>query len=167
MAASSGKQLSDAVLGQYAPEGTAATVALAKAAFVGFKGVVSRGLDATAAANVTLTLDQSTGVGVRVTSVAFVPGASLTSDNTSYVSMRLVYNNGNGGSDTIVAQANSSNSGAALGTGNWTADIAEALTITAANAVIPSGSQVQVRFLKFGSGVNVPAGSVVVKGDWE
>lgn len=165
MASGSGKELESAVLAQFAAEGTAAAEDLCKAAFASYKCVVSRGLDATAAANVTLTCDDSTGVGLFITGVKFIPGAALTSDNTSYVSMQLVYNNGNGGSDTIVATANSTNTGATLGTGDWVAGVAEALTVSSAS--IPSGSQVQVKFLKYGSGVNVPAGTAVVKGTWE
>jgi hypothetical protein len=167
MASGSGKELEKAVLGQFAAEGTSTAESLCKAAFASYKCVVARGLDAAAASNVALTCDDSTGVGLRITGVKFIPGAALTSDNTSYVSVQLVYNNGNGGSDTIVATANSTNTGATLGTGDWVANVGEALTITDANASIPSGSQVQVKFLKYGSGVNVPAGTAVVKGTWE
>jgi hypothetical protein len=167
MAATTGKELKDAVLAQFASEGTSAAESLAKAAFVGYKECLSRGLDAAAGNHVNLCADYSTGVGIRVTGVAFVPSAALTANNTNYVSLKLVYNNGNGGSDTIVAMANSSNTGATLGTGDWVSDVAEALTITAANAVIPSGSQVQVKFEKVASGVVVPPGTVVIKGEWE
>lgn len=169
MAASSGKELKEAVLAQFASEGTSAAESLAKAAFVGFKACLSRGLDNSSdiTTNVTLTADHSLGVGVRITSAVFVPDAALTSNNTNYVAMQLVSNNGNGGADTVIAAANSTNSGATLGTGSWTADIAEALTITDANAVVAAGSQLQFRFLKYGSGVQVPPGTVIIKGDWE
>lgn len=167
MAATTGKELKDAVLAQFASEGTSAAESLAKAAFVGYKECLSRVADAAATTNVNLCADYSTGVGIRVTGVAFVPSAALTAHNTNYVSMQLVYNNGNGGSDTVVAMANSTIAGAALATNDWVANIAETLTITAANAVIPSGSQVQFKFLKVSSGVNVPAGTVVIKGEWE
>lgn len=165
--ANSGKELEAAVLSQFAVQGVSLDQGIVRAAFASFIKNMDRGLDDTAAANVNLCCDYSTGVGVRVTECKFVSSAALTSDNTNYVNMQLVYNNGNGGADTIVAQANSTNTGATLGTGNWVAGVPVALTVNASNAVIPSGSQVQFKFLKVASGVNVPAGSVVLKGRWE
>jgi hypothetical protein len=124
---------------------------------------VDKVADAATSTTSTYTLDYSTGPRFRVDAVKYVPHASLTSDNTNLATLELVYNNGNGGSDTVIATINTATT-AGGGSGNWTADIGVALAVTAANAVVPAGSQVQLNVTKGGAAVIVPAGSLIMKG---
>jgi hypothetical protein len=164
--ANSGAELDAAVLSQFAVEATSGARERVRAAFAGVKVTVAHKGDTVAATNSSYCVDNDVECGFRVTSCTFVPSAALTSDNTNYATLQLVSNNGNGGADTVIATCNTKNS-AGGGTGSWVADIGEALTITAADAAVAEGSQVQLRVLKIASGVNVPAGSFVLKGRWE
>lgn len=119
--------------------------------------------DAATSTSSTFTFDNNVPNRFRVDSCKIVPHASLTSNNTDLATLQLVANNGNGGSDTVIAAINTATT-AGGGSGNWTADIGVALTVTAANAVVSSGSQLQVKITKGGAAVVVPAGSVIVKG---
>ncbi len=126
---------------------------------------VDKVADAATSTTATYTLDYSTPGRFRVDAVTYVPHAALTADNTNLATLELGYNNGNGGSDTGIATINTAAT-AGGGSGNWTADIGVALTITAANSVVPSGSQVQWNLTKGGAAVVVPAGSLIMKGTY-
>ncbi len=171
MPASSGKELSDSVLALFAAEGSDDSKDRAKDAFVGFKAIVAKPVrdvsDGGLTGNTHLTVDGSTGVGIRITSVKGAVQGGHVSDNTDYCSMQLVYNNGNGGSDTIVATANTTNSGATAATDTITEDQPFDFTLTDANVNIPEGSHVQLKLLKLGSGTNINCASFVIKGEWE
>jgi hypothetical protein len=124
---------------------------------------LGKAADAAAATAASFGLDPVTDVDFKVTSVRFTPGAALTSDDTNYATLSLVYNNGAGGSDTVVATATTKTSGGG-GTGNWTADTPVTIAITAANAVVPAGSNLQFKIAKTGTGVVVPAGGAHARG---
>lgn len=132
--------------------------------FVQVKYKVDKVADAATSTSATYTMDYSVPTRFRVDACKIVPHASLTSDNTNNATFQLVSNNGNGGSDTVIATINTATT-AGGGSGNWTADIGVALTVTAANAVVSSGSQLQLRQTKSGvAAVSVPACSIIVKG---
>lgn len=118
-------------------------------------------LDAAAGTVSTYGLDDSTGARFKVTSAVYVPHAALTANDTNYGTVSLVYNDGIGGADVVVATMQTT---ITAGTGDWVAFVNEPLTVTAANAVIPTGKQLAVKFTKTASGVAIPAGSLIVKG---
>lgn len=163
MAAGSGKELLDAVLSAFAPEGTSAAQSLCKGAFAEFKARASKVIDSNATYNSTYTFDDSLAVGLRIRSCKFVPTEALVADNSNYADIDLVWNDGAGGADTTIASLNTK----VTGTGNWVADIAESLTLDNAEVKVAAGSQLQVKITKQGSGVAVPAGTFILKADWE
>lgn len=126
-------------------------------------GVTNIQLPNTVAANVTHvhTLFDSTPVAMRVETFKLTPQAAWTEANTNFSTFALVYNNGNGGTDTTIATANTAVAG---GLGNTTANTPAAFTVTAANAAVPSGSCVQIKVTKSGaSGMQLPDISFTVK----
>ncbi len=132
--------------------------------FVQVKYTAHKMADAATSTSTTFTIDTSVPARFRVDSVKFVPHAAVTAENTNNATFALVSNNGNGGSDTTIATINTATT-AGGGSGNLTADIGLAITITAANAVVSSGSQLQIKTTKAGAGgLSLPAGSFVVKG---
>jgi hypothetical protein len=78
----------------------------------------------------------------------------VTAANTDFATISLVYNNGGGGADTVVASANTANVVGALGA--VTANIPASVTINTSNQVIPAGSQVMVIVTKSGAGKALP-----------
>lgn len=130
----------------------------ARARFNGCKAA-----DAAAGTAASFGLDPSTDFQVKFTSVRFTPGAALTSDDTNYATVSLVYNDGAGGGDTVVASATTKTSGSG-GTGSWVADTPVVIPITAANAVVPAGKNLQFKVAKTASGVVVPAGGFQARG---
>lgn len=140
--------------------------AAAKALIDGYcqvKYKVDKPADAATSTTSAYTLDYSVPTRFRVDAVKYVPHATLTADNTNLATLALVANNGNGGADTTIATINTAAT-AGGGSGNWSADVGVALTVTAANAVVTSGSQLQLRITKGGAAVVVPAGSLILKG---
>jgi hypothetical protein len=120
-------------------------------------------LDTAAATASTVTVDQSTLLQMRVKTFKVITHADVVSDNTSYANMALVYNNGNGGSDTVIATANTANTGAAgTPTGTITAQVAYSFTCNA--TPVPAGSQLQVKITKVSSGYALPSRTFEVKG---
>lgn len=118
-------------------------------------------LDATTARN--YCVDDTTAQPMRVTRVCFVPDGSLTASATNYRVMTVVFNNGNGGSDTILFRANTTPT-ANGGTGNLVAS--RRFAFTEVNAVdIPEGSMVQFKVSHAGTGGILPIGAVIIKAD--
>ena len=161
MALGSSGQLREALYGLLGGHSTAAKALIDAWSSVKYK--IDKPADAATSTSATYTLDYSVPSSFRVDAVKYVPHAALTANNSNLATLKLVTNNGNGGSDTVVATINTA-AAAAGGTGNWTADIGQALTVTAANAVVTSGSQLQFKMTKGGAAVIVPAGSLIVKG---
>jgi putative exporter of polyketide antibiotics len=87
---------------------------------------------------------------------------AVTSANTDTAVFSLVYNNANGGSDTTIATINTATT-AGGGSGNITAQIPVALTVTAANAVVPAGSLLAFKITKEGSGKASGSMGITVK----
>jgi hypothetical protein len=98
----------------------------------------------------TYTVDPSTLVRFKVSSFKMTAAVNIAAANTNYATVQLVYNNGNGGSDTVIAAANTENKSGSLGA--VTSAIPASFTVTAANAVVPSGSCVQIKVTKSGAG---------------
>jgi hypothetical protein len=154
----------DALVGLMAPDMNSTATALVD----GFLNQsvrynVSQPLNTAAATASTHTLDGSTLLQMRVKTFKVITHANVTADNTSYATIALVYNNGNGGSDTTIALGNTANAGAAgAPTGDITALIAYSFTCNA--TPVPAGNQLQVKITKVSSGVALPALSFEVKG---
>lgn len=110
----------------------------------------------TAAANVThiVVLDPATPCRQKVTEYKVCAAGAITAANTDFATFSLVYNNANGGADTVIATASTENKVGSLGAA--TANIPVSVTVTAANAVIPAGSQVMVIVTKAGAGKALP-----------
>lgn len=161
MPISTAGELREALYGLLGGNNTAAQAIID--GFAKVRYTVHKMADAATSTSTAFTFDNSVPNRFRVDSCKIIPHASLTASNADNATLQLVANNGNGGSDTVIATINTATT-AGGGSGNWTADIGVALTVTAANAVVASGSQVQLRITKSGAAVVVPAGSVVLKG---
>ncbi len=143
-------KLRDLLVGQFAPDGNATAVALVDAVLQkSCSYSVSCPLDASINTVSVDTLDTSTALRMKATSFKITALAALTETNTNLATMQLVYNNGNGGTDTVVALAYTNIAG---GLGNLVANTPAAFSITAANSIIPAGSCVQIKTTKSGAG---------------
>jgi hypothetical protein len=95
-----------------------------------------------------------------VRSVKYVPTAALTADNTNYATITVWKRDSAGANQTKVAEVTTQ----ITGSGNWTAFAPVALTLqAAANIALAAGSSLTVQIAKAGSGVQVPAGTLVVE----
>ncbi len=112
---------------------------------------VSEPLDASINTASTHTLDQSTNITMVAKTFKVVTDTNITGTNTNVANFSLVYNNGAGGTDTVLCTINTAASNNS-GTGNITAGTAYSFALTAANVRIPSGSQVQIKTTKAGAG---------------
>lgn len=98
----------------------------------------------------------------QIMSVRFVPADALTAHNTNYKTITVSSRTSAGASATTVASVNTKTSGGG-GTGDWTAFSPVTVTLTAANAILPAGGMLTVKYLKSGNGVVIPAGVFVVE----
>lgn len=113
----------------------------------------------------THTLDASTSIQMKVDAFRITAGEAVTSANTDLATWALVYNNGNGGSDTTIATANTTAAGGGVA---LTANTPLAITLTDANRVVPSGSCVQIKVTKAGTnGKQLPAVSYQVEASFQ
>lgn len=112
-----------------------------------------------------VTVDDSTSQPIRLSQVTFVPNSALTANATNYKILSVVWNNGNGGSDTVLMRINTTPT-ANGGTGNMTAQRRYTLNTVSATD-IPSGSMVQFKVSHAGTGVALPIGSVIIKADFK
>jgi hypothetical protein len=156
----------DAFVALFAPDMNATATALVSAVLN--QEVVyncTQPLDASINTATTHTLEQSSLVQMKVNTFKVVTHANITAVNTNVAQFSLVYNNGNGGADTIVCANITTATTAGSGTGDITALVAYAFTVNASNALIPAGSQVQVKVIKSGTGgCTLPMLSFTVKG---
>lgn len=106
-------------------------------------------------------LDPATDYQMKVEEYKVAATGAITAANTDFATFDLMYNNGNGGAFTTVASANTENKTGSLGA--VTANIPVAVTVTAANAVIPAGSQIVIRVSKSGAGKKLPQLTHVVR----
>jgi hypothetical protein len=88
-------------------------------------------------------------VRFKATAVRIRPSAALTANGTNFKTFNLKYDDGAGGSVTTVATVDTS-------AVSWTAHVPVLLAITAANAVIPAGSQLRADHVASGTGVATP-----------
>lgn len=97
--------------------------------------------------------DGNIGGAIRVHKVQIIPLAALTSNATDYANYQLTYDNGNGGSDTVITSKTTQPT-ANGGTGNWTAltviDISPSAPVD-----VPASSLLHRSLLKTANGVNV------------
>ena len=107
-------------------------------------------------------IDSRTAGGLVVTAVKFVPAAALTAHDTNYKTVTVSWRSAAGGAATVVATGTTKTSGGG-GSGNWTAFVPVSLPVTAANATLPAGGQLTFLFSKAGTGVKLPAGTLVVE----
>lgn len=163
MSTDTGAKFRDSLVGLLAPDMNTTAVALVDS-FLNqeVRYTAAQPLNTAAATASTLTFDASTLLAMRAKTFKVITHATVTADNTNYATMALVYNNGNGGSDTTVATANTTIPGATAATNDITALIAYSFTCNA--TAIPAGSQVQVKVTKVASGVALPALTFELKG---
>lgn len=103
----------------------------------------------------THTLCSNTQSQMTIEAFKITTTAALSQAATNIATIALVYNNGNGGSDTTIASGNTAVAG---GVANTTAGVPSAISITAANQVVPVNSCLQIKVTKSGaSGKELPA----------
>jgi hypothetical protein len=164
MSTDSASKFRDLFVAQFAPDMAAAAQSVVDGVlnqeFVYSK---ERAFDANSNSTSVHTLDMSTLNQMRVRTFKWSTRANVTADNTNLATVQLVYNNGNSGSDTVIATSNTATT-AGGGSGNLTLEVPFAFTINATNAVVPAGSQVQVKVTKAGAGgLLLPHSSFEVK----
>ncbi len=166
MSTDSNQKYRDAFVAMFAPDMNATATAIVSAVLnQTIKYNASQPLDASINTATTHTLDQSTGLALKVNTFKVIVGTTVTAVNTNVAQFSLVYNNGNGGADTIVVANITTATTAGSGTGDLTAGVAYSFSINATNSSIPAGSQVQVKVIKSGAGGNaLPALSFELKG---
>lgn len=99
---------------------------------------------------------------MAITSFKYLPGATLTADNTSYATFTLEQATAAG---TITSMgATTTKTTASSGTGDWTKAVPVSLTVTAASSVVPSGSSLLVKVAQTAGGVAIPQGTFVIDG---
>ena len=150
MSTDNAQKLSDLLVASLAPDGNATATALVAASQVNtIKYKAYLPLDASINTTANVILDMATPIKYKVSAFKVALNAALTETNTNLAQIQLVYNNANGGSDTNIALVYTNVAG---GIGNVTAAIPASITLTAANQVIPAGSQVAIRETKAGAG---------------
>lgn len=104
----------------------------------------------TIAGNVTSTHTLCANTQVQQTFESFhiTTNAAISQAATNLATIQLVYNNGNGGTDTVIAGGNTAVAG---GVANTTANVPSAISITAANATVAAGSCIQIKVTKSGA----------------
>ena len=161
MSIDNAQKFRDAFAALFAPDMNATALALADSMLQQELSYSrSQPVDAAASTAGTRTFDQSTSFPMVVKAFKIITSGNVTADDTNYATVALVYNDGAGGSDTTIASKTTKITG---GTGNLTAGIAYSFAITAANARIPAGSQVQVKVTKAGTGVSLPVSTFELK----
>jgi hypothetical protein len=141
----------DAFVAAFAPDLATAAVALVDGVLQTACDLNGFCPDAGATTNSSILLDFPTSQQYSVNAVKFSVTANVTADNTNNAVFSLVYNNGNGSTDTVIATCNTA-SAAAGGTGNITKDVPTACAVNALNATVPSGSAIYWKVTKAGAG---------------
>lgn len=152
---------------QFSGSGSASEVAVARALLTEVRYTICRGANDSAAGILsTLALEHDTPFKLfadpSAQTVVYTPGFALTAADATCAVLQLVYNNANGGADTIIATANTATTGSG-GTGNWTAGVPVNIPVIAANSVVPADNAVFLKITKTGAGTVVPMGTLVVK----
>ncbi len=156
-----GQKLADALAAMFAPDVDSDARAVAAGMFR-VKYTATQPLDSnvqlaagasTIAGNVayTHTLDPSTATQFRISTFHITGTAGVTSAAGNLALITLVYNNGNGGSDTSIGVYNTAATALTAGT-------PLSVSLTAANVIVPAGSCIQIKTTKSGTlGKELPA----------
>jgi len=96
---------------------------------------------------------------LRVVSARIVSASALTAHDTDFATITVKTDNGANGSPATALTWETTTTG----TGSWATDVAEAATVTAANATLVAGGCLHFNIAKGGSGVVVPASLVVIR----
>lgn len=121
---------------------------------------VVRAVDATAG---TATSEIAVGVAPnksKLVKAYYLPGSALTADDADYATITVSRYTAAGGSKTTIATITTETTGGG-GTGNWTAKVPVTITLSA-DTDIAAGALVTYEVAKAGSGVALPAGSLVL-----
>lgn len=111
----------------------------------------------------TATAEIPVGVAVNASKLVkayYLPGAALTADDTDYATITVSRYTAAGGSKTTIASLTTETT-AGGGTDDWTAKVPVALTLSASTD-IAAGALITYEVAKEGSGVALPAGSLVL-----
>ncbi|MBK8260227.1 MAG: hypothetical protein IPK80_02695 [Nannocystis sp.] len=119
---------------------------------------IVRAVDGTAG---TTTAEVAVGVAPnksKLVKAYYLPGSALTANDTDYATITVSRYTAAGDSKTTIATVTTKITG---GTGDWTAKVPVAITLSADNAVA-AGALITYEVAKAGSGVALPAGSLVL-----
>lgn len=100
--------------------------------------------------------------GITITSVTYVPSASMTASDTLYETLTVKKYDAAGANGATVATRTTKTSGSG-GSGSWTAFVGVTLTLTAANATVVAGGAVTFAYAKTSTGTDVPIGSLEIE----
>lgn len=121
---------------------------------------VSRAQDAAAS---TTTAETVVGCSVqqgKLVRAYYVPAASLTASDTNYATITISRYTAAGGSKTTIASVTTMTT-ASGGSGNWTAFVPVPIPL-ASDAALQAPATITYEVAKAGSGVQLPAGSLVL-----
>jgi len=113
--------------------------------------------DATATTAYRLVLDATLDLQVLISECKVVSNTVIAFNAANYVTIALVYNDGAAGADVTIATLDTT-------AVSFAAKIARSMTITAANALVAAGKQLEIVITKAGTGVATDALSFIVKG---
>jgi len=159
MSTDTGQKYRDAFGALFAPDGDSTSEALIdnmlQIKYNATRGtVMAENADSTVNSVWSSTLDRRTTVRMLVQEAYLISDNSWSTTsnvNTNVAILSLVYNNGNGGSDTTIATINTATV-AGGGGGLVTASVPYALTINTTNQVVPAGSLLAFKLTKSGAG---------------
>lgn len=105
------------------------------------------------------TILPTAGPKFQLVTARYLPGVAITANGTNYATFNVLYDDAAGGGNTTMATANTSAVSAV-------AETPYTITVTAANAVAPAGSQLMVQKAVSGTGVVVGPGCFFLSGAW-
>lgn len=121
---------------------------------------INRAQDAAAGTTTAETVVGCTVQSGKIVRAYYVPAAGLTANDTNYATITISRYTAAGGSKTTVAQITTQTTGGG-GTGNWTAFVPVPITLSS-NTSLEAGATLTYEVAKAASGVQLPAGSLVV-----
>ncbi len=95
---------------------------------------------------------------LKVVKCSLMPQASLTADDTDFVTLSVVYDDGAAGSESIVASVTTKITG---GSGNWTGG--QVVNVPISAQFVPAGKQLKFKVAKTGAGQAVPITTLSVQ----
>lgn len=164
MAGLTGVQITDAMQGIIAPRDTTGILntnaRFGVAQFVHEQIAVTANGLSTAVEVAFGQLTTNLSLGVNVTNAVYIPGGTLTANDTNYITMTLEQATPLG----VITSIGSFTTQITGGSGNWTAQVPVNFSITAANANILPGNSVLIKLTQTGTGVAIPVGALIVNG---